>query len=235
MARFVLIRHGDDPDDDRVVTYFRSKGVEPEIIRPFKGEVLGDVDAAVGGSVVYGGPFNVFEEDKHPFLHDEARWIRRCMAADVPLLGICQGAQQIARVLGAEVGPREGEPNEFGYYRVTPSEAGRDFLPDSLVVAQSHFHEFQLPPGAEHLAGSALFPNQAFKYGDRTFGFQFHAEVTPRCFRRWQEAPWARYGKPGAQTREEQDQLMALHDRPQHEWFMRFMDRLFGEAVRVGD
>ena len=76
MARFVLIRHGDDPDDDRVVTYFRSKGVEPEIIRPFKGEVLGDVDAAVGGSVVYGGPFNVFEEDKHPFLHDEARWIR---------------------------------------------------------------------------------------------------------------------------------------------------------------
>lgn len=232
MPRFVLIRHGDDPDDDRVVTYFRSKGVEPEIVRPFKGEALGDADATVGGSVVYGGPFNVFDEDLHPFLHDEARWIRQCMAANVPLLGICQGAQQIARVLGAEVGPREGEPNEFGYYDVTPTESGRAYFPDSLVVAQSHYHAFQIPKGAEHLAGSTLFPNQAFMHGERTFGFQFHAEVTPRCFRRWQDAPWARFGKPGAQTRDEQDRLMAAHDRTQHQWFMGFMDRLFGEAVR---
>jgi GMP synthase (glutamine-hydrolysing) len=233
MKRVVLVRHGDDPDDDRVVTYFRAKGIEPEILRPFKGEVLGDVDASVAGSVVYGGPFNVFEEDKHPFLHAEARWIRQCMARGVPLLGICQGAQQIARVLGAEVGPRDGEPTEFGYYEVTPTETGRAYFPERLVVAQSHFHEFQLPPGAEQLAGSALFPRQAFKYGERTFGFQFHAEVTPRCFRRWQEAPWARYGKPGAQTREEQDRLMAAHDLAQHQWFMGFMDTLFEDAVRA--
>lgn len=226
--RAVLIKHGAEPDDDRVVAFFRGRGIEPEIVRPFRGEALGSVDEDVVASTVYGGPFNVFDEDKHPFLHEEARWIRECMARDVPLLGICQGAQQIARVLGAEVGPKAGEPNEFGYYEITPTAAGRDVFPESLHVAQSHFHEFQVPAGAEHLAGSALFGNQAFRYGDKVYGFQFHAEVTPSGFRRWQEAPWARYGKPGAQTREEQDRLMAAHDQAQHDWFMGFLGRLYG-------
>lgn len=230
--RVVLIRHGDEPADDRVTRFFRSKGVEPAVVKPFKGEALGAADGGVAASVIYGGPFNVFDEDKHPFLYDEARWIKQCMAEGVPLLGICQGAQQIARALGAEVGPKPGEqPAEFGYYEIRPSAQGRDLFPESLLVAQSHFHEFQIPPGAEHLAGSVLFGNQAFRYGERTYGFQFHAEVTPDGFRRWQEAPWARYGKPGTQSRAEQDALMAAHDQAQHEWFMGFLDKLFGGAV----
>ena len=231
MARVVLIRHGDDPDDDRVVTYFRSKGIEPEIRKPFKGEQLGDVVGDVVGSVIYGGPFNVFEEDKHPFLHDENRWIAQCIERNVPLLGICQGGQSIAHVLGAQVGPKAGEPHEFGYYEIKPTDQGRTYFPPALTVAQAHFHEFKIPSGAEHLASSELFGQQAFKYGPRTFAFQFHAEVTPRCFRRWQENSWAAYGKPGAQTRAEQDALMARHDRRQHVWFMGFLDRLFGEAI----
>jgi GMP synthase (glutamine-hydrolysing) len=205
--------------------------VAPEILRPFRGEVLGEADGTVAASVVYGGPFNVFEEDRHPFLREEARWISQCMERGIPLLGICQGAQQIARVLGAEVGPKPGEPTEFGYYEITPTEQGRGIFPERLVVSQSHFHTFQIPPGATHLAGSALFPNQAFRHGEMVYGFQFHAEVTPQGFRRWQDAPWARYGKPGAQTRHEQDHLMSAHDKAQHDWFMGFLDRLFGPAM----
>lgn len=229
--RVVLIRHGEEPDDDRVVTFFTARGLTPEILRPYRGEALGEVDDTVAASVVYGGPFNVFEEDKHPFLHDEARWIRQCMARNVPLLGICQGAQQIARVLGAGVGPMPGEPTEFGYYEITPTAKGRGVFPDSLVVSQSHFHTFAIPEGAEHLAGSALFPNQAFRHGETTYAFQFHPEVTPQGFRRWQDAAWARYGKPGTQTREEQDRLQAAHDQAQHDWFMGFLERLFGRAA----
>lgn len=230
-GRIVLIRHGDEPDDDRVVTYFRAKGLEPEIRKPFKGEALGDVDSSVAASVVYGGPFSVFEEEKHPFLHDENRWIEQCMTHRVPLLGICQGAQSIARVLGAAVGPKPGEPHEFGYYQITPTEAGRAFFPESLVVCQAHFHGFQIPAGGEHLASSEMFPNQAFRYGEATFGFQFHAEVTAEGFHRWQRADWAGFGKPGAQPRAEQDALMARHDGRQHLWFMGFLDRLFGSAI----
>ena len=231
MARIVLIRHGDEPDDDRVVTYFRSKGLEPEIRKPFKGDTLGDVDSSVAASVVYGGPFSVFDEEKHPFLRDENRWIEQCMGNNVPLLGICQGAQSIARVLGAEVGPKPGEPHEFGYYELASTEAGRAFFPEKLVVCESHFHEFQIPAGADLLASSPLFPHQAFRYGEATFGFQFHAEVTPAGFRRWQQSEWASYGKPGAQSRAQQNEAMARHDLRQHKWFMGFLDRLFGAAA----
>jgi GMP synthase (glutamine-hydrolysing) len=234
MARFVLIRHGDDPDDDRVVTYFRSKGIEPEIRKPFKGETLGDVDRSVAASVIYGGPFSVFEEDKHPFLRDENRWIEQCMKNAIPLLGICQGAQSIARVLGADVGPKAGEPHEFGYYQIAATEAGRAFLPDRMVVCQSHYHEFQVPAGTSLLASSELFAHQAFQHGATTFGFQFHPEVTPAGFRRWQQSDWAFYGKPGAQTRAQQDAAMARHDQRQHQWFMGFLDRLFATAAERG-
>jgi len=226
--RVILIRHGDEPDDDRVTAFLRGRGFATEVRKPFAGDELPDVNGGVAASVVYGGPFSVFEEDRHPFLIEEARWIGDCIAAQVPLLGICQGAQQIARVLGAEVGPAPAGWHEFGYYEIAATEAGRSLLPPSLVVTQSHWHGFGIPPGAERLAGSALFPNQAFRFGETTYGFQFHAEVTPEGFRRWQKAPWAMYGKPGAQTAAEQDRLMALHDRAQHDWFMGFLARLFG-------
>jgi GMP synthase (glutamine-hydrolysing) len=90
----------------------------PEIRYPFKGDALGAVDGSVAASVIYGGPFNVFETDRHPFLNDEHRWIEQCMARGMPLLGICQGAQSTAHVLGARCGPIAGEPHEFGYYQI---------------------------------------------------------------------------------------------------------------------
>jgi GMP synthase (glutamine-hydrolysing) len=66
------------------------------------------------------------------------------------------------------------------------------------------------------------------RYGATTFGFQFHAEVTPAGFRRWQSRDRAAFDKPGAQTRDEQDRLGPQHDLAQHNWFMGFLDRLFG-------
>lgn len=231
MKRIVLIRHADTPNDDRVVTYFRSKGFEPEILKPFAGDTLGDVDSSVIASVSFGGPFVVTDEDKHTFLKDEHRWLGQCIDRGVPLLGICLGAQSIARVLGADVGPKPDGSAEFGYYELTPTDAGRAYFPDNIFMPQAHYHEFQMPQGAERLCHSARFSQQAFKYGASTFGLQFHPEVTKNLFRRWQDAAWAREHKPGAQTREEQNALMAQHDRAIHNWFMGFMDNLFGEAL----
>jgi GMP synthase (glutamine-hydrolysing) len=228
--KIVLVSHGDDPPDDRVVTFAVQNGFEPVFRRPFKGDMLGLPGPDVAGSVVYGGPYNVFEEDRHPFLNDEADWIRACMAQGIPLLGICQGAQQIARVLEAEVGPYAQPVHEFGNYPISPTPEGRDFLPGTLHMTQAHFHTFAIPEGAVHLASSPLYPNRAFRHGVRTYAFQFHPEVTIEGFRRWQSYPWAAFGKPGAQSKAEQDALMAEHDAAQADWFYDFLSRLFGTA-----
>jgi len=225
--RVVLVRHGDDPPDDRVYTYLATNGFEPVVRRPFAGETLGEPDGSVAGTVIYGGKYNVFDAALHPFLNEEYRWIEACLKADVPMLGICQGAQQIAFHLGASVGPVAGDLNEFGYYEVRPEPGAEDFLPRPMIVTQSHFHMFDVPTGAEKLAASEMFPNQAFRYGPRVYGVQFHSEVTIEGFRRWQNASWAMYGKPGAQTREEQDRLMYEHDAAQAQWFYGFLSRLF--------
>jgi GMP synthase (glutamine-hydrolysing) len=229
--KLILVRHGDDPPDDRVVVFAVQHGFEPVILKPFKGDQLGQPGPDVAGSVVFGGPYNVYEEEMHPFLNDEADWIRACMLKGIPLLGICQGGQQIARVLGADVGPYAEPVHEFGYYPISPTPEGRDFLPDTLHMTQAHFHTFAIPEGAVHLASSPAYPNQAFRMGERTYAFQFHPEVTIEGFRRWQGNDWAAFGKPGAQTREEQDALMTAHDARQADWFYGFLYRLFGTAT----
>lgn len=231
--RVVLIRHSDDPPDDRVVVFLDKCAIPYETRKPFKGEALGDVDDSVAATVVYGGPFVVTETRKHPFLLNEARWIEACMRNGVPLLGICQGAQSIAHVLGANVGPLPDNTHEFGFYPIYATDRGRRYFPEVLHVTQSHFHGFDLPRGAELLAGGDTFPHQAFKYGSLTFGFQFHAEVTAAGFRRWQAADWAHYSKPGAQSKAQQDTLAAKHDGTQSSWFNGFLKSVFLERMMV--
>ena len=231
MPRIVLIRHDSDPEDDRVVTFLRNRGIEPQILRPFLGEEIGAVDSSVVASVIYGGSFNVFDEEKHKFLYAENLWIEGCLELGIPLLGICQGAQSIAHVLGAYAGPLPGNEHEFGYYQIRATEAGKNFFPDRLVVAQCHYHEFQVPDGGVLLASSDLFGQQAMKYGKNCFAFQFHPEATPDGVRRWQKRNSKMYGKPGVQTREQQNALMEKHDLAQHNWFMQFQEIFFANAI----
>ena len=236
--RIVLIRHNHVPADDRVAGWAYFNGYDIDVRYPFSGDDLDGLVAElasgsnISGTVVYGGPFYAFDHKTNAFLTQEQRWIEASMKADIPLLGICQGAQQIAHFLGAWVGPYEEEVHEFGYYELAPSDAGQaeGFLDSPIHVAQAHFHTFDLPTDAVHLARSALYENQAFRIGQHVYGFQFHAEQTVENFRRWQDLKVSTYGLPGAQSRDHQNQLMALHDEPQGKWFYAFLDKLFGPA-----
>ena len=227
MRKAVLVQHGEERADNRVDAHFRSHGYDVDIRRPCNGDALPRADEPIAACVVFGGLYNAFDVDLHPFLRDEYALIGRCLQENIPLLGICLGAQMIAWHLGAEVGPPKDEVHEFGYYELFPTPEAEGLIPTALHVVQSHWHGFGMPEGAVRLASSALYPNQAFRLGQKAYGFQFHAEVTGEGFGDMQARSARRYGLPGVQTVDEQNRLRALHDESQAAWFEGFLAKLF--------
>ena len=114
--------------------------------------------------VILGGPISVYDEDKYPFLRDEINMVERRMAAGKPTLGICLGAQIMARALGERVYP--APVKELGWEPLTLTSAGRDSLrsfgPDRCSMFHWHGDTFDLPKGASLLASTAAVANQAF-------------------------------------------------------------------------
>lgn len=229
-TRILCVRHGDGPTDDRVTLWCAENSVTADIRRPWRGDTLGEITEDLIGVVIYGGMYNAYDTDKHPFLTEEYRMIDAAMRADVPLLGICQGAQMIALHLGAWVGAPDHGLHEFGYYEVSPTPAGQDILPEPLHMCQAHFHTFDLPGGATHLARSATFEHQAFRYGERVMAFQFHAEQTIAGFQRWQAQRHRSDPGPerGVQPVTLQNTLAQRHDPAMGSWFLGVLDRFFG-------
>jgi len=141
--------------------------------------------ARYDGLIFMGGPMSV--NDDLPYLRQEMDFIRQAIARRQPILGICLGAQLIARAMGATV--RRNSAKEIGWYglRFTAAAAG-DALFDGLsqeTVFHWHGETFDLPSGAELLASSELCCNQAFRAGERVYGLQFHLEVTPEMIADW--------------------------------------------------
>jgi GMP synthase (glutamine-hydrolysing) len=136
--------------------------------------------------VVLGGPIGVYEDRRYPFLKAELQVIERALRAGSSVLGICLGAQLMARVLGARVYP--GTRKEIGFGPVQLTEAGLHSPLATLgVLPVLHWHgdTFDLPIGAKRLAASTLYENQAFSAGDRILGLQFHLEVDPATIELW--------------------------------------------------
>ncbi|MHB1464574.1 MAG: type 1 glutamine amidotransferase [Thermoleophilia bacterium] len=140
--------------------------------------------------IVMGGPWSVY--DNYRWLEPETRLIRRAVEEEVPVLGICLGAQLIAAALGASVYPCGNK--EIGWYPLDVSDAGRRdplflHLEARETVFQWHGDTFDLPAGAELLASSPLCPHQAFRYGRSTYALQFHLEVTAAMAAEWLQLP----------------------------------------------
>jgi GMP synthase (glutamine-hydrolysing) len=144
------------------------------------------------GLIVLGGPMSVNDASRLPHLTTEMRLIEAAIRRDLPLLGICLGAQLIAKTLGGEVYPNPEK--EIGWYDVSPTEnAGSDRLLLALKsnekIFQWHGETFEIPRTSSHLAFSALCANQAFRYGEKVYGLQFHLEVDEAMIHRWLRVP----------------------------------------------
>jgi len=162
--------------------------------------------------LVFGGPMNVDEETRFSWLTAEVKAIREAVERGLPYLGVCFGAQLLAKALGAAV-TKAPEP-EVGIMPIALTADGQTDpplvgLPPQLLVFQWHGDTFALPQGAVHLAASPSCRHQAFRHG-RAYGLQFHLEVTPDMVNEWGEiseyrAALERLRGPGALGRLESE------------------------------
>ena len=153
-----------------------------------RGEAIPDTPGVYDALIVLGGAQSALDDEDHPYLPAVARLTREFGRADKAVLGICLGAQLVARGHGAE--NILGGPIEFGWHDIRPTaEGARDPVLAAIAGGTPVFHwhndTFTLPPGATHLATSAMTRNQAFRLGRAVYGIQFHVEVDRELAARW--------------------------------------------------
>lgn len=219
----LLVVHNRHSRPGQVAAAIEAKGWRTERCCPRAGDRLPESLGHYAGVVIFGGPMGA-NDDHLPFIRDELDWIPRVLAAGTPYLGICLGAQMLARCLGATVGPHPQGLHEIGYYRIEPTLAAGTLFPAPMDVYHWHGDGFGLPADVELLATGDIFPNQAFRYDGSVYGVQFHPEMQENILRWWMQEAAHKLGAPGAQTPEAQLEGHARHAAAMHKWLDNFLD-----------
>ncbi len=154
-------------------------------VRPFEEALPENLDG-YSGLIILGGPMNVYQEREYPFLRAEDVLIKEALEKNLPTLGVCLGAQLIAKAAGAEV--KKGSKKEIGWYKIRLTEEGKkdqvfSMFREEFRVFQWHGDTFDIPNGAVKLAENGLY-NQAFRIKN-AYALQFHIEVTEKMIKDW--------------------------------------------------
>ena len=202
MKSAVAVRHIHFEDLGVLEPFLRDEGYQVSYLDAGVDDLAIDA-AAPDLLIVLGAPIGAGDEDVYPFLADELELVRRRLDLGKPLLGICLGAQVIARVLGAAVAPMGVK--EIGFSPLTLTDEGKAsslaLLGDAPVL---HWHgdQFEIPEGAVRLASTSICPNQAFAVGSAVLGLQFHLEADPAKIERWLMGHACEIGAAGIDPRD---------------------------------
>lgn len=186
MKTALAIRHLHFEDLGTLEPLLRARGYRVRYVDPTGDDLVALDVLSPALMVVLGGPVGAFDEPRYPWLAAELRAVRARLDAGRPLLGICLGAQLMARALGAAVRPMGVK--EIGFAPLALSETGQVSALAGLQGASVlHWHgdQFAIPDGAQRLAGTAVCPNQAFAVGPRVLGLQCHLEADAGTIERW--------------------------------------------------
>jgi GMP synthase (glutamine-hydrolysing) len=144
------------------------------------------------GLIVLGGPMGVYEAHRHPHLYTEMKQIELALKMDIPILGICLGAQLLAHVLGAAVAQHTQWEMGWSNFKTTArgkSDPLMSHFQETEKIFQLHGDTFDLPKDAHHLAKTDVCENQVFRYGKKAYGLQCHLEVDEPMIQRWMKRP----------------------------------------------
>jgi GMP synthase (glutamine-hydrolysing) len=180
-VNILIVIHAAFEEPGHIETWANKHNYHIQKVSPYKGEKLPDI-ASYDFLIVMGGPQSPLEIDKSPYLADEIGLIKQAINHKKRILGICLGAQLISESLGAKT---ERSPHrEIGAYPIELFDAAKydpifQTLPSKFDVMHWHNDMPGIPQGGVLLAKSDGCPRQAFRYGDRVYGFQCHLELTP--------------------------------------------------------
>lgn len=195
----LVIKHVEQEGPGYIGDLFTAEGWGMEVLEMSRGTAALPVTLDdVGAVVILGGPMNVDEEEAYPFLRREESLIRRALIDGVPLLGICLGAQLIAKTCGARV--KRLPRSEIGWFTVHKTIDGmKDNLfrgnPRYMTVFQWHEDTFDMPVNGVLLVRGTVCRNQAFKVAHNAYGLQFHIEATPEMIGEWMGRVEGVYGR----------------------------------------
>ena len=219
----ILIDHVVGKRDDRASARLAEWGYRLQWVRPADGEPLPETAGEAAAVIVYGGAESANDDAEKPYIGTELDWIERWLETGKPFLGLCLGAQLMARVLGAKVSPHPEGHFEIGYVPIEPTPAANGFLAGLRHVYHWHKEGFEVPRGATRLACGPVFPNQAMVYQDTAYGLQFHPEVTVPVMTRWMDNAAHMLENPNAHPRARQLADAAKYDTLMADWLDRFL------------
>jgi GMP synthase (glutamine-hydrolysing) len=224
-GRILIVLHQAGSTPGRLGRLLRAQGFELDCRRPCFGDPLPATLRGHAGAIIFGGSMSVNGEDA--WLRREIDWIGVPLKEDTPFLGICLGAQMLARHLGQRVRAHPQGRVELGYYPIQPTEHGHRIgdcrFPNH--VYQWHREGFDLPDGATLLASGQDFAAQAFRYRGQAYGFQFHPEVTFAMMCHWVLLTRECMGEPGAHPRHRHLEGWFRHDGAVARWSGAFLRR----------
>lgn len=225
MKRVLILQHCWDDPPGLLLDMLNEHTIASELI-DVESESVPDV-TNYQALIIMGGPQHAPDDQQYPYLKNEIKQIRRAIQADLPILGICLGAQLLSLALGGIV--QEHHTPELGFYRVELTENGKadplfQGLPGYQQIYHWHSDVFSLPTEAIHLATNQNAENQAFRYGKWAYGLQYHIELTPEMLDTWLYYP---------EFREEAIRLVGADKLEQIEQEKSTLYPIYNEQTRV--